>query len=115
MSKTSRLSRRRAEAHAEMLERNSKVYKAFLDLERAAFADGALPKKTKELVAIGISVVVNCESCMQWHISSHLRACYTRHSAGDRRPGEVRHRAKHLGTWVNVCAADPACPAAADG
>ena len=37
-------------------------------MERAAFADGALPKKQKELIAIGISVVKNCESCMQWHI-----------------------------------------------
>ena len=37
-------------------------------MEQAAFADGALPKKTKELIAVGISVVINCESCMQWHI-----------------------------------------------
>src|SRR5207302_7423991 len=44
------------------------VYRAFLELERAAFADGALPKKVKELIAIGISVVINCESCMQWHV-----------------------------------------------
>ena len=74
MSKTSEISRRRAEAHAELLERDSKVYKAFLDLERAAFADGALPKKVKELVAVGISVVINCESCMQWHIEQAARA-----------------------------------------
>lgn len=74
MSKTSEMSRRRAETHAESLNRDSKVYKAFLDLERAAFADGALPKKVKELVAIGISVVLNCESCMQWHIEQAAKA-----------------------------------------
>jgi AhpD family alkylhydroperoxidase len=37
-------------------------------MEQAAYADGALPKKTKELIAIGISVQTDCESCMQWHI-----------------------------------------------
>jgi len=44
------------------------VYAAFLEMEAAAFADGALAKKNKELIAVGISVVINCESCMQWHI-----------------------------------------------
>ena len=37
-------------------------------MENATYGDGALPKKTKELIAIGISVVLDCESCMQWHI-----------------------------------------------
>lgn len=62
------MTRRRKQAHAELLARDSKVYKAFLALEQAAFSDGALPRKAKELIAIGISVVINCESCMQWHI-----------------------------------------------
>jgi AhpD family alkylhydroperoxidase len=46
----------------------SKVYESFLQMEQAAYADGALPRKTKELIAIGISVVMDCESRMQWHI-----------------------------------------------
>jgi AhpD family alkylhydroperoxidase len=79
MSKTSEISRRRTVAHEELLERDLKVYRAFLDLERTAFADGALPKKTKELVAIGISVVINCESCMQWHIEQAAKAGASEH------------------------------------
>jgi AhpD family alkylhydroperoxidase len=55
-------------AHQKLVDNNSKVYKAFLQMEQAAFADGALTKKHKELIAIGISVRINCESCMQWHI-----------------------------------------------
>jgi AhpD family alkylhydroperoxidase len=31
-----------------------------------------LSKKQKELIAIGISVVINCESCMEWHIKQAL-------------------------------------------
>lgn len=62
------LSRRRKHAHARLLALDSKVYKSFLEMESAAFAGGALSKKQKELIAIGISVVKDCESCMQWHI-----------------------------------------------
>jgi len=58
----------RKRAHARLLELDSKVYKAFLQMEEAAFSDGALSKKHKELIAVGISVVEDCESCMQWHI-----------------------------------------------
>jgi AhpD family alkylhydroperoxidase len=41
-------------------------------MEKATYTDGALDKKTKELIAIGISVVINCESCMEWHIKQAL-------------------------------------------
>lgn len=54
------------------------MYKAFLAMEEAAFADGALPKKAKELIAVGISVVVDCESCMQWHIEQAAKAGATK-------------------------------------
>ena len=58
-----------------MLELDSAVYKAFLEMERAAFSEGALPRKqSKELIATGISVVVDCESCMQWHIEQAKHA-----------------------------------------
>jgi len=43
-------------------------------MEKAAFSDGALPKRTKELIAVGISVAINCESCMQWHINQATKA-----------------------------------------
>lgn len=68
------MSARRKEAHAELLARGSAVYRAFLEMEQAAFADGVLAKKAKELIAVGISVVINCESCMQWHIEQAAAA-----------------------------------------
>jgi AhpD family alkylhydroperoxidase len=46
----------------------SKVYRAFLEMEENTYKDGALDRKHKELIATGISVVINCESCMEWHI-----------------------------------------------
>jgi len=68
MDKLREISRKRKLAHKKLVDLDSKVYKAFLDMEKAAFSDGDLSKKIKELIAVGISVVINCESCMQWHI-----------------------------------------------
>lgn len=74
MDKLEDISRKRKQAHAKLKSLESKVYEAFLHLEEAAFADGALPKKTKELIAVGISVTNDCESCMQWHIEQAAAA-----------------------------------------
>ena len=74
MSDMKAIEERRESAHQRLLALDSNVYKAFLRMEQAAYSDGALTKKHKELVAIGISVVVNCESCMQWHIEQAARA-----------------------------------------
>jgi len=68
------ISRRRKVAHQRLRALGSKVYEAFLQMEQAAFSDGALPKKTKELIAVGISVEKSCESCMQWHIEQAAAA-----------------------------------------
>ena len=68
MDKLKEISEKRQKAHNKLLSLKSKVYEAFLNMEKVTYSDGALPKKTKELIAIGISVVLDCESCMQWHI-----------------------------------------------
>lgn len=63
----------RNKAHRYYWKR-SKVYQAFVQMEQAAYRDGFLDKKQKELIAIGISIVMNCESCMEWHIKQALDA-----------------------------------------
>lgn len=68
MDRLKQISQQREKAHQKLLSLKSRVYEAFLDMEKSTYGDGALPKKTKELIAIGISVVLDCESCMQWHI-----------------------------------------------
>jgi AhpD family alkylhydroperoxidase len=68
VEKLKELSRKRKLAHSKLLSLDSKVYRAFLEMEKATYSDGALSKKQKELIAVGISVVIDCESCMQWHI-----------------------------------------------
>jgi AhpD family alkylhydroperoxidase len=51
-----------------------KTYKAFLELEAKAFADGTLKKKIKELMALSISIVTKCEPCMEWHLDQAIQA-----------------------------------------
>ena len=74
MSKIEEICRKRKHAHQKLLAMDSKVYRAFLDMEAAAYGDGSLAKKYKELIAVGISVVMDCESCMQWHIDQAAKA-----------------------------------------
>lgn len=69
-----RLTRERKRAHSRLLALKSPTYAAFLDMERAAYSDGALAKQTKELIAVGISLVIDCRSCMQWHIEQAVAA-----------------------------------------
>ncbi|TMA79833.1 MAG: carboxymuconolactone decarboxylase family protein [Deltaproteobacteria bacterium] len=74
MTKLEEISRTRKHAHTKLRALGSKVYDAFLAMEAAAFTEGALAKKTKELIAVGISVRIDCESCMQWHIEQAAAA-----------------------------------------
>ena len=68
------ITRIRKKANFKFKELDSKVYAKFIELEAATFKDGEVSKKNKELIALGISVVINCESCMQWHIEQAAEA-----------------------------------------
>ena len=61
----------RKKAHS-FYSKKSKVYQSFVDMEQNTYKDGQLSKKQKELIAIGISVVIDCESCMEWHIKQAI-------------------------------------------
>jgi AhpD family alkylhydroperoxidase len=74
MEKLKEIARKRKEAHTRLLNLGSPVYEAFLEMEKAAYSDGALEKRYKELIAVGISLVIDCESCMQWHIEQAARS-----------------------------------------
>ena len=44
--------------------------KNFYGLSRAASADGALSKKTKELIALSIGVTQHCDGCIGFHVKA---------------------------------------------
>jgi len=70
--KIDKIIRDRKAAHSELNEKSA-VYRAFLGMEGKAFSKGKLTKHAKELIAVGISVVINCESCIEWHIQQALQ------------------------------------------
>jgi AhpD family alkylhydroperoxidase len=48
------------------------VMKAFAGIAQAALAPKALDRKTKELIALGISVAVRCDDCIGFHVKAAL-------------------------------------------
>jgi AhpD family alkylhydroperoxidase len=74
VSKIEDIKKERKRAHTKFLALKSKVYEKFLEMEQVTYTDGALKKKEKELIAIGISTIINCESCMQWHITEAAKS-----------------------------------------
>ena len=56
---------------------------AFADLSKTAQSPGALDKKTKELVALAISVALRCEGCIAYHARGALRTGATRQDVAE--------------------------------
>jgi AhpD family alkylhydroperoxidase len=46
------------------------VMKGFGELARAATRDGALEKKTKELIALALGVAAHCDACIGFHVQA---------------------------------------------
>lgn len=70
-SKIEKIIKARERAHS-FYSKTSKVYQAFVRMEQNTYKKGAVTKKQKEFIAIGISIVINCESCLEWHIKQAL-------------------------------------------
>ena len=52
--------------------------KAFQAFSRQVFADGALPAKTKQLIAVAVAHVTQCTYCIRGHTKAALRHGATR-------------------------------------
>jgi AhpD family alkylhydroperoxidase len=49
------------------------VMKGFNDMARAATRDGALDKKTKELIALALGVAAHCDACIGFHVQALVK------------------------------------------
>ena len=54
------------------------VIKGFNALAEAAMADGALPRKTKELIALALGVAGHCDACLGFHLKALIKLGATR-------------------------------------
>jgi AhpD family alkylhydroperoxidase len=48
------------------------AYAAFREFNRKVFADGALPAKVKELIAVAVAHATQCPYCIRGHTASAL-------------------------------------------
>ena len=59
------------------------TYAGFAALHTAALAEGALPSKTKELIALAIAVVEQCDGCIAAHARGAAKAGATKEEAAE--------------------------------
>lgn len=79
------------------------AFRAFAELDALAVKDGAISRKHKELIAIGIALTTQCPYCIEIHLQNAKRAGATEHelaetamvAAAIRAGGAIAH-ATHL-------------------
>jgi AhpD family alkylhydroperoxidase len=53
----------------KMLEVHApEAMKAFMVFDKAAWSDGAIPKKYKELIAVAVALTTQCPYCIELHV-----------------------------------------------
>ena len=60
--------RYRAEMNEKLLGSGHLGIKRFFALDTQAYEDGALDKKTKELMGLTASIVLRCDDCITYHV-----------------------------------------------
>ncbi len=63
----------------DLREHIGDVYTGFAAMHKAAFAEGALSSKTKELIALAIAIHDHCDGC----IASHARGAARREASAE--------------------------------
>ena len=62
----------RTKMNERIIEEDNKVLKRLFNLDTNAFAEGALDKKTKEIIGLTSSMVLRCDDCIKYHLGK----CY---------------------------------------
>ena len=60
----------RAKMNDKILSDNNKIIKRIFNLDTNAFTEGALDKKTKELLGLVASTVLRCDDCVKYHLEA---------------------------------------------
>lgn len=70
--------RYRAQMNEKLLGSEHLGIKRFFALDTQAFEDGALDKRTKELMGLAASTVLRCDDCITYHIKQCVAVGVTR-------------------------------------
>jgi AhpD family alkylhydroperoxidase len=72
MSVVTEFNEYRQKMNDKILAEDNKVIKRFWSLDHQTYDDGALDKKTKELLGLVASMVLRCDDCIRYHLGT----CY---------------------------------------
>ncbi len=67
----------REKMNTRILESGHPGIKRFFRLDGAAYEDGALDARTKEILGLVASAVLRCNDCVDYHLVQCVRAGYT--------------------------------------
>lgn len=67
----------RQQMNQRILEIDHLGIKRFFNLDSAAYSDGALDEKTKELLGLVASMVLRCNDCIDYHILECVKVGWT--------------------------------------
>lgn len=68
MGKIDNFKEEREKLNQLLIEKSNANMKRFLNLDSQVFQDGALPKKTKEMLGLVSSLVLRCDDCINHHL-----------------------------------------------
>jgi AhpD family alkylhydroperoxidase len=68
MSMVEEFNRYRERMNARILEQDNLTLKRFWSLDGAAYQDGALDVRTKEMLGLVASMVLRCDDCIRYHL-----------------------------------------------
>ncbi len=68
MSQVKEFESERERLNELILGKNNKVLKRIFNLDTNAFAEGAIPVKTKEMLGLVASLVLRCDDCVKYHL-----------------------------------------------
>ncbi len=68
----------RARMNDKIINDNNRVLKRIFNLDTNSFAEGALDKKTKELLGLVASLVLRCDDCVKYHLESSHKEGFTK-------------------------------------
>ena len=58
----------RAELNNLLMENADQSLKRFMSLDSLVYRDGALPKRSKEMLGLVASLVLRCDDCIKYHL-----------------------------------------------
>lgn len=69
MSDIEEFEKEREESNKRVLDFSGKIVKRYFNMDFNTYQDGALSKKTKELLGLVSSFVLRCDDCINYHLS----------------------------------------------